>query len=414
MTPRVAILPWGDAIEDFLEPLGLSLDAFREEVDGGWLFGYVDALRAAGVHTTVVCCSVDARAPARWRHRPTGACLLVLPLPRPARRLRRMLRDPYAWSATLREQPAHQLAPYLATPLRALGAAARAEGWQALLCQEYEYQRFDACVALGAMLGLPVFGTFQGGDQTRTALERRVRPLTMRHAAGFVIASGAEAERVRRTYRIPPERIAAIANPLDAERWRSGDRERTRAELGIPPGAMVVAWHGRVELRRKGLDVLLEAWAALDARTELPERRLLLIGSGPDDAALRGVRGVVRVERYVVDRARLAALLGAADVYAFPSRHEGFAVAPLEALACGLPVVAAGAPGVAELLPAGEASGGIVVASGDPQAFAAALIGLISDPDARARLAVAARRRATAFAPEAVGRELRRVLLAGG
>ena len=67
------------------------------------------------------------------------------------------------------------------------------------------------------------------------------------------------------------------------------------------------------------------------------------------------------VEEWVLDRARIRTFLSAADVYAFPSRHEGFAVAPLEAMACGLPIVAADAPGVPDLLACGEACGGIMV-----------------------------------------------------
>ena len=118
------------------------------------------------------------------------------------------------------------------------------------------------------------------------------------------------------------------------------------------------------------------------------------------------------LDRYLTDRAELAALLAAADLYAFPSRHEGFPVAPIEALASGLPVVAADAPGVAEILPGGDADGGVVVPRDDPGALAEALAALIADPARRAALAGNARRRADgAFSPEAVGRELRRVLV---
>ena len=60
-----------------------------------------------------------------------------------------------------------QLAPYLATPLRVLGRELRMMRAAALLCQEYEYPRFDACVALGRVLGVRVVATFQGGDAPR-------------------------------------------------------------------------------------------------------------------------------------------------------------------------------------------------------------------------------------------------------
>jgi glycosyltransferase involved in cell wall biosynthesis len=403
--PRVAILPWGDAIEDFLDPLGLTLEAFRDELAGGWLFGYVEALRRAGVDATVVCCAHGVRSTTRWRHAPSGAPLRVLPSPRAARAPRgRALRDPY---------PA-----YLATPPALLAREARRGGWRALLVQEYDSPRFDVCTAVGRLLGIPVFATFQGGYAPSARLERVLRPRTLRAAAGLVIASRAEAERVRVGYGVRAERIEELPNPLELELWSRPRDPARRAALGVPADAVVVAWHGRVDVARKGLDVLLDAWGALAARPGLPRRHLLLVGTGADAEALRGrlagLEDITWVDRYVLDKPEVAAMLAAADLYAFPSRHEGFPVAPLEAMASGLPVVAADAPGVAEILPGGAASGGVVVPVGDAAAFAAALARLLGDPGERERLGTLARARAEAFSLDAVGARLRRVLLREG
>jgi glycosyltransferase involved in cell wall biosynthesis len=110
----------------------------------------------------------------------------------------------------------------------------------------------------------------------------------------------------------------------------------------------------------------------------------------------------------VQDRALLRMHLAAGDVFAFPSRHEGFAVAPLEAMACGLPIIAAAAPGIPDLLADGEASGGIMVPRGDSTAFAAALGRALDDPAwTRATGALARQRVAEVCAPESVGRRLR-------
>lgn len=426
--PAVALLPWGDVVEDFLDPLGIGLEGLRDEMAGGWLFGFVDALARAGVESSIVVVSRSVGRVTRWRHAATGAPLVILPAPRAYRALRRTVADPYAWTAAqsaraagrlgpLAAQPGHQLAPYLSTPLRLLGRELRRMRASAVLCQEYEYQRFDVCLLLGRILGVPVAATFQGGDATRTGLERLVRPLTVRGAHALVIAAEAEAERVADRYGVPRGRIARIPNPLDVPDRRPPDRAATRAELGLPPDAVVVAWHGRVELHRKGLDLLLGAWSRL-AGGPGPPRRLLLVGTGRDADALRwwigeeALPGVVWVDRYVLDRQRVAAYLGAADVYAFPSRHEGFPVAPIEAMAMGLPVVAAAAPGVAEIAPDGEASGVVVVPRDDGEAFTAALSALLDDPARRAELAGRARRRAAAaFSPQAVGRQLRAALL---
>jgi starch synthase len=427
--PTVALLPWGDVVEDFLDPLGVSLEGLRDEMDGGWLFGFVEALRRADVDTALVVVSRHVREVTRWRHRPTGAPLIVLPVPRAYLALRRTVADPYGWTAAdsartadargrLLAQPGRQLGPYLATPLRALAGELRRIGARAILCQEYEYQRFDVCVALGRLLRIPVVATFQGGDAPRTGLERLVRPTAVRAAHALVVGAADEAARVRARYRLAREQVVEIPNPLDVARWGDGARAAARAELDLPEDADVVVWHGRVELHRKGLDVLLGAWSELGRD---PRRRLLLVGTGKEADKLRWwireerLAGVVWRDEYVLDKRRIATYLSAGDVYAFPSRHEGFAVAPIEAMACGLPVVATAAQGVAEIAPDGEGSGVVVVERDDVGAFTAALTALLEDPERRARLGASARRRAAdSFSLDAVGRQLRQVLLTAG
>ena len=380
------------------------------------MFGYVEALRTAGVATVIVCPTTSVSRPRVEVHRPTGARLVFLPSPRGFATARRLALDGRVAGrrnpVTLARAVAAHVAPYLSTPPRLLSRALRDERCAAVLCQDYENPRFDVCVAVGGRAGLPVYGSFQGGDEQHSRLERWTRPRALRRCAGLVVAPDAEVERLSRAYGVPAERVARIPNPVDTALWGGGDRDAGRAAVGIPLDAQVVAWHGQVQLWRKGLDTLLEAWKSLD-RTQA-ERRLVLVGSGEDLAEVRrrieaeSLPGVHVVESWVQDRRRLADVLAAADVYAFPSRHEGLAVAPIEALAAGLPVVASDARGAADAV--GDA--GLVVPTGDAGALAAAIGQLFADPEQRLELGRRARARAEShYSLEAVGAALRSFLL---
>lgn len=403
---RVALLPWGDVFEDYLDAIGRSFEEFRTEMTGGWLFGYVEALRTAGVESVIVVVTRTVDRSRRFVHEPTGAVLWALPPSRAALAARR------------RTGPrARELAPYLATPLVPLARLVRAERIDALVVQEYEYPRFDAAVALGRLLRRPVFATFQGGTVTEGRLAARIRPRTVRAAAGLVVGPATEASRVEDRYGVGGDGVAAIPNPIDTASWPLLPVEDARTELGIPPDALVVAWHGRVVLSHKGLDVLADAWAQVSTALPDADLRLRLLGTGPDAPALRarldelGVQGVHWENEFTLDRERVQRHLAAADVYVFPSRHEGFPVAPLEAMAAGRAVVAARAPGVPEIFTGGEAAGGVLVPTGDARALADALVRLLSDPTLAADLGRRARARVeAAFSYGAVGAELARFL----
>lgn len=399
---RVALLPWGDRFEDYLDAIGQTFETFRTTMDGGWLFGYVRALRSAGIESVLVVVTSSVRRAERVVHEPTGAVVWALPPVRAhtvARRRGGAVAD--------------ELAPYLATPLRPLAHLMRAERIDALVVQEYEYPRFDALVALGKVVRRPVFATFQGGQVALGRVERWVRPWSVRRCAGLVVGPAAEVERVQARYGVGGEQVARVFNPIDASAWDRLDRGEARSALGLSIDARVAAWHGRVEMRHKGLDVLVDAWAEVEAAAEGTDVRLVMLGTGSDAAALRArvaerdLRGLWWADEFTLDRARVRQLLAAADVYAFPSRHEGFPVAPIEAMAAALPVVAAAAPGVEDIFGEGEAAGGVVVPVGDVGGFASGLLRVLRDPALATELGRRGRARVeAAFSLETVGAEL--------
>jgi glycosyltransferase involved in cell wall biosynthesis len=406
----IGLLPGSDRFEDFFDKIGVSLETFRDEFTGGWLFNYVRALRLVGVRTVLLFASARVEGAVHFTHADTGVAVWVLPSPRLHKKVQRVQRRFFPESDALAAA-----ASYLATPSWTLARVLRHERCDAIVCQEYEHARFDTCVLLGRLLGLPVFATYQGANQTKTPIERPIRRFSLGRCAGLIIASQAEIARVKGAYGVPSQKIGAIPNPVEVVALEAPERHATRTKLGIGRDTRVVAWHGRVQIDKKGLDVLLDAWDHICSERPDGDILLLLVGTGRDAEVLRhrvaSNPRVLWIDRYVFGRRELWSYLLAADLYAIPSRREGFAVAVLEAMACGLPVVASDVPGVAEVIPRGEADGGIVVPREDASALAGALLRLLEDPELRQRFGDVARRRIEReFSLEVIGPRLRRFL----
>jgi starch synthase len=115
------------------------------------------------------------------------------------------------------------------------------------------------------------------------------------------------------------------------------------------------------------------------------------------------------------DRGMLRRYLSAADLYVFPSRFEGYPNALLEAMACGLPVVAADIAGVPDIVGRDGAAAGILVQPNDSAALADAITKLLDDHALRTRYADHAPLRVDdRFSPRVVGTRIRDFMIARG
>ena len=325
-----------------LDSVGVSLEAFCEDGIGGWLLGYMEALRLAGIRTVLILMSARIEKPLRVQHRATGATISVLPAPRSYRAIRCQFANsnPY-FARTVDEMTGHAtggrrrvlellnlLSPYIATPPGRIAREVRRQGCAAILCQDYETPRFDVSILVGRLLNIPMLACFQSGCYDSNRIGRSLRPLTMKACSGLVVAPQAEIERVRDRYGVPSDRIAQIFNPVDAHFWRADDRAEARAALGVGPDDEVVIWHGRVDMQAKRLDVLLDAWQSICSEHPGNRRRLLLLGTGEDAQELERriaaltVTNVRWLNMYTTDRHFIRRFLSAGDVYAFPSVFE--------------------------------------------------------------------------------------------
>jgi glycosyltransferase involved in cell wall biosynthesis len=171
-------------------------------------------------------------------------------------------------------------------------------------------------------------------------------------------------------------------------------------DRGAQAGYILAA--GRL-VEQKGLDTLLRAYAA--ACPELGGRRLVLAGDGPERERLEGLADSLGLDGNVsflgsVGRERVAELLSGADLFAFPSRYEAFGVALLEAMAAGVPVVAAHAGGIPEFAVDGENA--LLVPPDDEPALARALTRLAQDDELARRLVAGGRAQAERHSWDAV------------
>jgi glycosyltransferase involved in cell wall biosynthesis len=192
---------------------------------------------------------------------------------------------------------------------------------------------------------------------------------------------------------VPPGKVDVTPLGTDLRPAPAERVEAVRRRLGLD-GPYLLGL-GTVE-PRKDLPTLVRAFAALAA--ELPHRLVLAGLAGWDRGALAaavaasGVADRIVLPGYVAE-ADKAALLTGAEVFAYPSRYEGFGLPVLEALACGTPVVTTTGGSLPEV--AGDAAA--LVEPGDAAALAAAIAKLAADPAARQDAATRGRRRAAGF-----------------
>ena len=207
--------------------------------------------------------------------------------------------------------------------------------------------------------------------------------LAIRWTDLVVAVSGGELDEGR-SHGINPVRSVVVPNGVDLERYAPVDRAQARTRLGLPDGPLAVCL-GRLA-RQKGQDRLVALWPRV--RELVPDAQLVLVGDGPDVEALRAAAGpgVVLAGPTSTPQDWYAA----SDVVVMPSRWEGMALVPLEAMACGRTVVGFDVTGLREAI--GDA--GAVVPQDDAVALAEQVARRLSDPQLAAGEGLRGRERA--------------------
>jgi glycosyltransferase involved in cell wall biosynthesis len=227
-----------------------------------------------------------------------------------------------------------------------------------------------------------------------TLPERRANALANRFVDAVVANSEAVAEDTRRHETISAAKLRVIRNGVDPiEPLAAEDGVGLRRSLGVADGELLIGCVANYsEVKRH--DLLIDAVVAI-RRSGRPVR-LLLVGEGPMRGTLErritelDLGSVVRLHGSVPDP---RALFSVFDVVAQTSRSEGLPNALLEAAAAGRPIMATAAGGSGEIVVDGET--GLLVPVNDLGAITAAIDRLVQDAELRARLGMAAKRRAS-------------------
>jgi D-inositol-3-phosphate glycosyltransferase len=287
-------------------------------------------------------------------------------------------------------------------------------GWAAHLARRYWDTPFVQMFHTTAHMKNAVAGAADRETDLRGSTERRL--LTF---ADSLIAANPD-ERADLVWRMGAanEKVCTIPPGIDLELFRPLDKLACRARLGLEPSEPVVLFCGRVD-PIKGIETLVEATALLSAG-DVPPPTMLFVGgnldaSGELEGPLVGVArqaealGVRDRFRFVGSQPQddLPRFYAAADVVAVPSRYESFGLVAVEALACGVPVVASRVGGLKFTIE--EGNSGLLVPWGDAPALAEALGRVLADDGLRAALAAAARPSVERFSWPAVAASVRHV-----
>ncbi len=253
-------------------------------------------------------------------------------------------------------------------------------------------------------MGTPVSAFLDDRDYRWSgAWMRRLFTRLMRRACAAAdllrATSSGVADDLIRTYGASPARVCVVPNPIDVTTITAAAAEAIDEATQAAWARPTIVAAGRLA-EVKNYPLLIEALAIL--RDTVPAS-LIVLGTGDQEEAIRalvhrlGLDGVVHLCGFQRNPWKFMAR---GDVFALTSRYEGFGNVLVEAMACGVPVVATDSPGARDII--SDGIDGLLVAQHEPAAVAAALARLLNDADLRQRMSEAARRKAESYRTETV------------
>jgi glycosyltransferase involved in cell wall biosynthesis len=268
-----------------------------------------------------------------------------------------------------------------------------------------------ACKLLGTKLVVnPHRGGYLGDMYkltTRRPLTGKLRLSWVRRRGDAFVTCSREMAAELEAGGIAKEKIHVIPNAIYTNQFRPvepGEKVALREQLGMPDGVWA-CYAGRLSAE-KGLNLLLQVWAKVIQ--QVTTAHLLIVGDGDQRPALEALTrqlGLDEHVRFTGSVPETLQYLQACDLYVQPSYTEGLPVSMLEAMACGLPVLATGVGGVTDILADGK--NGLVIPARDADSLEEGLCRLLSSEALRLRLGAQARQDVVAYCDiEQVGQAL--------
>ncbi len=242
------------------------------------------------------------------------------------------------------------------------------------------------------LAGVPVIVHGEHGTFDARRLNLRIQRCVWGRVDRVLSVSSRLAERLSREVGFPANEITVIRNGVDLARLGGGVRSILRDSLGVKAHESLIGTVGRLE-PVKDHEMLLAALAML--RNSGVAFRAVIVGEGSQATVLRrravdlGLEGTVH---FTGARSDIENVLAAMDLFVMPSRSEGLSNTIIEAMAAGLPVLSTNVGGADELITNGVT--GRLVPPANPELLARAAAHLLENPNERALMGQAARRRA--------------------
>jgi glycosyltransferase involved in cell wall biosynthesis len=239
----------------------------------------------------------------------------------------------------------------------------------------------------------PIVVTVHGGGVPSEVMRLSSRPFgklrlkVLLAAIDFIIVLSHDIDAELAAQGVPSHKRVAIPNGVDTSRFfplGRADQRVLRSKLGLPVDAPLAIFTGRL-VPNKRVNMLVEIWP--EVLSVLPDARLLIVGSGPEEEYLRQL--VCEGVCWLGAQQNVAPYLQAADLFVLPSVAEGLSVALLEAMACGLACIATQVGGAPDLI--AHQQNGWLIPADDRSVLKDALLALLADENRRRDLGQNAR-----------------------